>query len=104
MQGERDDFEIEKHCKLNNACRICIPALIESFKSHNPETVREIGIRVFMAYAKVGYNVVMQDRFETNKSVSKLAKLADAQGYEIQFVRLPTAIGEVLTWAECFVC
>lgn len=104
LQGEENHEKLNELCVLHNACWVCIYDLMENNKQYGPERCISFAMGVVASLGYSKYNIVLHHRFETVKSVAAFVRLADACGYDIEFVRLESATGELLTWEEAFAC
>lgn len=69
--------------------------------NHTPTQCRSICLAVLLRYMDENWDVIIHDRFETNKDVSQHVMAADSRGYTIEFQQ---GEGEILSWKEAFAC
>lgn len=101
MQGPRNDKKFEELCLAKDACGGNIYDLLDRY---DQQTTARYVVNIVTAYMDGYWNVAVHGEFPTNKSVARLVRDADVRGYSITFIRLPDAVGEELSWQECFAC
>jgi hypothetical protein len=103
LQGKDAPYDknIEEQCS-NCQGFISVDRSIELYPKLTPEQNRQVCLRIANEYMDQRYNIIVQDKFWTNKDVKPYVLMADVRGYEIEFIRLPNAdeISEQLSWKE----
>ncbi len=103
LQGDRDDDAMFELCRQHDAVHANIHDLIETHAHQfGVERSRNFALGVLAGSVHSRYNIVLHDQFATNRDASSFVMLADAGGYEVEFIRLPSSNGEQLTWEDCF--